>query len=71
MMNYMTWIMSVLTLFSMYLAGNRSNQAWSLSLFNQLLWLIYITGTMQWGLIPMNVGMWFISYRNYKLWKKG
>jgi hypothetical protein len=64
------WVMSAVTLYAMYLAGNKSPVAWMLGLGNQALWLLFIVHTAAWGLLPMLVGMVVIYSRNLLKWKR-
>lgn len=67
---FLPWIISTLTLYQVFLAGNKSSKAWLQSMFNQALWLIWIITSKNWGLIPLNIGMWFFSIRNHFKWKR-
>lgn len=62
-------LMSVITLWMMFWAGNKHPKAWLVGIFNQALWLGWIIYTESWGLIPMNIGMWVICLRNHIKWK--
>lgn len=53
----------------MYLAGEMKLKAWKIGLVNQAMWVVYIAWSNQKGLIPMNIGMWYMCLRNYFLWK--
>jgi len=53
----------------MLLAGNKKRWAWAFGLFGQLAWLIWIGLTEAWGLLPMNLALWFVYGRNYIKWK--
>jgi len=63
--NYLTYILSLITIVSAVLAGNDNKHAWSLGMFNQLLWLVWIFATNNWGLLPMNAFLWGAFARNY------
>ena len=65
--NY-TWIMSALTLFTMYLAGNKNKHAWVIGLFNQILWAFFIYQTQALGLIPMTIALVGIYTKNLYQW---
>ncbi len=65
----LSWIISIISLYMMYKAGNKQLSAWIISGFCQLLWLIYIVYKQEWGLLPLNIGMWIIAFRNYRKWK--
>lgn len=62
------YILSALTLYTMFLAGDKKRVAWSIGLINQALWLFWIILMGTWGLLPMNIGLWVVYYRNFKKW---
>ena len=64
------WVLSALTITVMWLAGNKNSWAWRLSLFNQLLWAVWIVGTEAWGLLPMNLALWIVYGRNHLKWSR-
>lgn len=68
LIQYLPWILSAITIYSMLLAGNKRRGAWVVGLVNQALWLIWIVLTAAWGLLPMNVALWIIYARNYIKW---
>jgi len=62
------WIVSLITLTTMWMAGNKSPKAWLLGLFNQILWAIIIIHAELWGLLPTTIGITFIYIRNFYKW---
>jgi hypothetical protein len=62
------WILSGLTLWTTFMAGNNNPKTWLISLFGQVLWSIWIVLSKNWGLIPLNIGLWILYYRNHKIW---
>lgn len=68
-MKYLPWLLSALTIATMWLAGNRSIWAWRIALVNQALWLWWIASTQTWGLVPMNAAMWVVTLRNLAKWR--
>lgn len=68
-MTYLPWVLSVSTLFQVFLTGNKHRHTWTVGLMNQLLWSIWILSSQTWGMVPMNVGLWIVFYRNHLLWK--
>lgn len=67
---YLPYLLSLITIYSMLLAGNKKKGAWLVGLVNQLLWLIWIFTTKNWGLLPMNIALWVVYGRNYLKWNK-
>lgn len=65
---YLPWLISLVTVYAMYLAGSKDRRTWPLSLVNQALWLTYILAAHAWGLLPMNAALWVIFTRNYFKW---
>ena len=65
-----TWIMSGITIFTMWFAGDKKKLAWKLGLINQALWLYFIYDKQSWGLLPMTIAMIIIYTRNLYKWSK-
>lgn len=61
-------ITSVLTLLTMYLAGNGDRLAWKVGLANNVFWWWFTILTGSWGLIPLNAALIIVYFRN--LYKK-
>lgn len=68
-MTILPWIMSAATIAVMWLAGNKSPWAWRLSLANQVLWSVWIVASQTWGLVPMNLAMYVVAWRNLSRWR--
>jgi hypothetical protein len=66
--DYLPWLLSAITIYSMWLAGERSKHTWLIGLANQALWLVWIVATQAWGLLPMNLALWFVYGRNHWKW---
>ena len=66
---YLPWLLSAITVASMYLAGNKHRHAWALSLVGQVLWLVWIFASHSWGLLPMNAALWIVYTRNHLQWR--
>lgn len=65
---YLPYILSVITIYMTVLAGNKTHWAWIVGLFNQLLWLVWIVLSATWGLLPMNLALWIVYGRNHLKW---
>ena len=68
--DYLPWLLSAITIWMTLLAGNLSRYAWAVGLFNQLLWLIWIAASGTWGMLPMNLALWAIYFRNHVKWSR-
>lgn len=63
-----TWLMSAITITSMWLAGGKRLSAWVLGLINQVLWVTYIYQKQAWGFVPMTAALTFVYSRNLLKW---
>lgn len=67
---YLPYLMSAITIYTMFLAGNKTKKAWVVGLVNQIFWFTWIITSQSWGLLPMTFAMCFVYTRNYLKWKK-
>lgn len=67
---YLPWLLSILTIYSAFLAGQKKASSWTVGLVNQALWLVWIFAGESWGLLPMNIALWVIFARNLRLWRR-
>lgn len=68
---YLPYAMSAITIYTMFLAGNKKQGAWVIGLVNQVLWLTWIITTRAWGLLPMTAALCAVYARNFIKWNKG
>lgn len=66
---YLPYLLSLITAYTMLLAGNKRAGAWLVGLLNQSLWLLWIITSQTWGLLPMCIVMTIVYIRNYVKWK--
>ena len=66
---YLPWLLSAITLWMTLLAGNLHRGAWLVGLPNQALWLVWIVASSTWGLIPLNIALWVVYWRNHRKWQ--
>ncbi len=66
---YLPWLLSAITIWMTLLAGNLHPRAWLVGLGNQALWLVWIVLSATWGLIPLNIALWVVYWRNHAKWK--
>lgn len=67
---WLPWLLSAITIYTMFLAGSRKRYAWAVGLGNQLLWLVWIIASASWGLLPMNLALWVVYTRNHLKWQR-
>lgn len=67
---YLPWILSAITIWMTLLAGNSHPKAWLVGLVAQALWLIWILCSKNWGMLPMNITLWVVYFRNHLKWSK-
>ena len=65
---YVPWALSILTIWTAFLAGNKTKAAWQIGIAAQALWLLWIILSETWGMIPGNIALWIVYTRNYYKW---
>jgi hypothetical protein len=68
LISFLPWVMSVYTMFLVWQTGNKWRYVWLLNLSNEAIWLLWIILSKTWGLLPINLFMWFVSIRNHIKW---
>lgn len=66
--NVLPWFMSCITIYQIYMTGNKHPNSWIVMLVNQCLWLLWIIVGQHWGLILMNIALWVVAIRNHRKW---
>jgi len=67
---YLPWLLSAITIYMTILAGNTNKNTWLVGLLNQFFWLTWIIASQSWGLIPLNIVLWIVYFRNHLKWSK-
>lgn len=67
---YLPYVMSVTTILGMILAGNKRRLGWSLVFCGEFIWAYWIWLVGAWGLIPMNIFLMIVYWRNFLVWDK-
>ena len=67
----MDWFISALMILWYWLAGNKWKYTWHLSVFVNLVWIVYAITIGEYGLIPSSAIIGGIAVRNLILWKGG
>ena len=60
---------SAVTLWAMWVIGQKRSWGWTLGLANQALWLWFIIGFQAWGLLPLSGALVVIYTRNLFKWR--
>ena len=67
---YLPWALSASTIYTMFLAGEKSRWTWVVALGSQAIWAIWIVASQTWGMIPGHLALWFVYTRNYFKWRE-
>lgn len=65
---YLPFLMSAITIWQLFQAGEKRASNWLWGLGNQSLWLTWILTTHAYGLLPMTCALTVIYARNYYKW---
>jgi len=68
--NYLPWLLSTITIYATWLAGDKSIRSWQIKLGGQVLWLAWVWASASWGLLPMNGVLTVLYVRAYMKWKE-
>lgn len=68
-MTFIPWILAAWTIWSMWLAGNKSPWAWYSGIASQGLWLYFDWRVEAWGLMPLSVVLTIVYARNLVKWR--
>lgn len=68
--DWLPWLLSALTIYMNWLAGRKDPRAWIVGLVAQVLWALWIWAGRSWGLVPLNIALWIVYLRNYRLWSR-
>jgi len=66
----MTWVLSLTTVASLWLAGNKWRWCWLFSAANQVLWVIWNVTSENWGFMPMSLIFMAVAIRNHRIWNR-
>jgi hypothetical protein len=67
---HVPYYLSAITIYMTLLQGAKKPSAWLVGLANQVLWLYWMTVSKNYGFLPLNAMLWWVYWKNYKLWKK-
>lgn len=66
----MTWVISAISIFTIFLYGYKTLWGPIIGFFSQGLWYYYLISTDQYGLIPCTLGFGIVHSLNWYKWKK-
>lgn len=66
----MPYLLSAVTIYMFWLAGNKKSYTWLVGLGNQVLWLTWIIVSHTWGLLPLTAALTVMYIQNHLKWKK-
>ena len=69
MSDILPYVLSVLSIYSTFLAANKDKNAWLLKIATQATWITWIITSHNWGFLPMGIIMCGMHIRNYLKWK--
>lgn len=64
------WVVSVMTIVYIVLAGNKHRNTWVLCFITQCLWAVWIVSQHAWGLLLVTVWLMVQSVINHYKWKR-
>lgn len=67
---YVPWLLSAITITTSFLAGSFHRWTWALALVGQVFWSVWVVVSANWGLLPLNIALWFIYIRNHRRWAR-
>lgn len=62
-----SWVLTIVGVASLFLAGSRPRVGWPLALLNQILWAVYSIVTDQWGFLAGAACYAVVFARNWRL----
>jgi hypothetical protein len=68
MRQLLPFTLSLLTMFAMWLLGNKNKLGWVVGLVNQAFWITFAIVFKAWGLLPLSLVLVFIYSRNLRRW---
>ena len=63
-------LISIVTIIQMYMLSRHIMYGLYVGLASQVLWVIFIINTESWGLVPLNVVLWWVFISGIIKWKQ-
>lgn len=67
---YWSYVLTVVGVFGLYLAGRRSRWGWAVGMAAQVLWFAYALATEQWGFIVSCLAYGSVYAKNFRAWRR-
>lgn len=65
-----SYLLTVVGVFGLWLAGRQDWRGWAVGLAAQLLWIAYATATRQWGFYVSALAYGWVYFRNLRAWRR-
>lgn len=69
MKTLLPYLISFITIYSMFLIGNKNILGWWIGIANQVLWLVFILWYKSYGLLPLTILIVVVYTRNLITWR--
>lgn len=63
-------LISIITIIQMYMLSRHMMYGLYVGLASQVLWIMFIVTTKSWGLLPLNVVLWWVFISGIIEWKQ-
>lgn len=67
---FLPYMLSIMTIIAVMRQGDKDVTGWWLTLVNQFGWIIWMLCSHTYGLLILNLFMWYATIRNILLWRK-
>lgn len=64
-----SWLLSIIGLIGLWLAGSKNKYGWIFGLSAQFLWFLYAIVSHQFGFILSSIAYGIVYFRNFKKWR--
>jgi Nicotinamide mononucleotide transporter len=65
-----SWVLSIIGVTGLYLAGSGKRSGWAVGVGVQVLWITYAIVSKQWGFIIASLAYGGVNIRNWIRWSK-
>lgn len=67
---YWSYILTIVGVFGLYLAGRKNKFGWAVGIFAQSLWISYALATHQYGFLFSAFAYGWVYSKNFLAWRK-